>query len=87
MTITDTEIIKELDVGRYYGVTITGLTAGHTTALQYHDKAGWHTITGTELTGEDDQDHMIFVTSSKIRVYVSAGTGSLEVNFTKDQAK
>ena len=87
MTITETAIIDNREVGRHYGVTITGLTAGHTTALQYRDKSGWHTITGTGLSGSDDQDHVILATSEKIRVLVSAGTGALEVSFTKVQVR
>lgn len=87
MTITGTDIIPNLEVGRYYGISITGLTAGHTTALQYHDKAGWHTIADTTRTGATDQDHMVFVTSKRLRVLVSAGTGNLEVGFTKEQLR
>tara|TARA_R110000764_G_scaffold122407_3_gene210063 strand:+ start:82 stop:345 length:264 start_codon:yes stop_codon:yes gene_type:complete len=87
MTLTGTDIINNLEVGRYYAVTITGLTAGHTTALQYRDKGGWHTINGTVGTGADDQDHIILITSSSIKVLVSAGTGDIEASFTKEQLR
>lgn len=82
-TITDTNIFDNLEVGAYYGVTITGLTAGHTVALQYRDLSGWHSIIGTTTSGSTDQNHIILVTSNRIRVLVSAGTGNLQVGFTK----
>ena len=84
MTITGTTVEEPLEIGFIYGVTITGLTAGHTTALQYEDSNGFHTIDDTEVSGiEGHVDHVILVTSRRINILVSAGTGDLEVNFTR----
>lgn len=86
MTLTGTQILDtKFKVGHLYAITIDELTAGHTTAIQRNTRGGFKTITDATGTGADPQDHVIVATSERLKILVSAGTGSFEVGVTEVQ--